>query len=495
MVAPRPSRSRRRLVTGLAVVAATLGLPTLTAPGALAQLPALPTSSPCGQLSPIAAPCVLAGKATESVAAECRRAGVADERCTDPTTRPVTRAARQAYLRSAVHRNAVFQSRLGDAVPLLQAQWLGTHNSFNSPSESPTISHSDSNQQLPLAQQLDLDIRALELDLHYLVRPTAARGREVVVCHGRPPGELDAGCTTEQRFSEVLAPVAAWLRASTNEDEVVLLYLEDALKNADAYASAVETLEGQLRRADGSSLIYHPAPTDRAANGCAPMPSGVTRDDIRDSGARVILVGNCAGGWAGTVFDWSGTHVEGGKTAAYRPFPACDATYGRNVYASKLVRYFEDSTFVATVVDPMRPPANPGALTPEKVAAMTGCGVGLYGWDQFLPDDGRIAASIWSWADGEPAGAGCTLQRADGRWAAEACSVRRRVACSAPSAGGPRWTVTTASLPFAAATAACRALDARFDVPRTGLQNNELRAAALAGQAVWIANRVKAERR
>src|SRR3712207_7384477 len=44
--------------------------------------------------------------------------------------------------------------------------------------------------------------------------------------------------------------------------------------------------------------------------------------------------------------------------------------------------------------------------------AMTDCGVNLFGFDQLLPSDGRIEATIWSWAKDEPRQpGGCALQR------------------------------------------------------------------------------------
>lgn len=44
------------------------------------------------------------------------------------------------------------------------------------------------------------------------------------------------------------------------------------------------------------------------------------------------------------------------------------------MYDAKIVRYFEDTTLVSNLLDPTRPPANPEALTPAKVQAMTNCG-------------------------------------------------------------------------------------------------------------------------
>lgn len=444
----------------------------------------------CTVLSPIAAPCTLLGKLADALSAACRNAGVPDTQCVLPLAHQVTEAARIAYLRSATHRTVQFQSRLGDALPLGQAPWLGTHNSFNSIGDAPTLSRSDSNQQLSLTQQLDVDMRALELDLHDLPRPAAPGGREVVVCHGQGPQELDAGCTTEPPFTSVLPQIAGWLNAPAHQDEVLLLYLEDELDNPAAYASTVATLDAQLRRPDGSTLIYRPAPSARSANGCTPLPLDVTRAQVRASGARVILVGTCATGWAGDVFDWNAVHVEGGSAARYRPYPACDASYDRAVYHDKLVRYYEDSTLVATLVDPTRAPADPEALTPGKVAAMTSCGVGLFGFDQLLPDDGRIAASVWSWADGQPAAASgaCALQREDGRWLSAACAARHRAACVRPHRV-PGWTLTRHAVRFAQAVRACRARGARFAVPRSGLQNQQLRQVARAGEMVWLAHR------
>ena len=118
---------------------------------------------------------------------------------------------------------------------------------------------------------------------------------------------------------------------------------------------------------DGSSLIYRPRASDRAANGCTPMPTDASRDDVRAAGAQVVIVGSCAPGWSADVFDWNASHVESGSTSGYQAYPACDASYGAGVYDSEMVRYFEDSTLVSALLDPTRKPADPEALTPAKV--------------------------------------------------------------------------------------------------------------------------------
>ncbi|BCI87870.1 hypothetical protein NIIDMKKI_30760 [Mycobacterium kansasii] len=144
--------------------------------------------------------------------------------------------------------------------------------------------------------------------------------------------------------------------------------------------------------------IYHPDPAGRATNGCVPLPLQTSRNDVRAAGAQVVLVSSCIPNWSADVFTWKGPEVESGSTPGYQPYPTCDVTYGSDVYATKLVRYYEDSTLVSALTKPTRPPANPAALTPAKVQAMTDCGVNLFGFDQLLPEDGRIQATLWSWA-------------------------------------------------------------------------------------------------
>ena len=474
-----------RLLRALLAALLTAGVLLAVTPSSGSAAPPPAPTAPCDAISPIAIPCVALGKTFDAVAAECRRVGIPDALCRLPLAHGVTQAARDAYRASWVHRTAAFQYGLGDAVPLRDAQWIGTHNSFNGLAYPLTVSRADSNQQLSLTQQLDIDVRSLELDLHLVPSILGLLGPKVVtVCHGQGPEVGNLGCTTESSFAKVLPEIATWLNAPANSDEVILLYLEDAVKDPAAYASIVGTLGNVLKRPDGSSLVYKPNAADKAANGCVPLPLGTTRDDVRAAGARVVLVGSCAPGWSGAVFDWNGVHVEGGRTSAYQAFGACDATYGPSVYASKLVRYFEDSTLVSTLLDPQRPPVNPEALTPAKVEAMTSCGVNLFGFDQLLPEDGRIQSTLWSWAPDEPraANGSCTAQGADGRWFAAGCTDARPAACL--DAGG--WTVTS-PVPYADAATACEAIGSTFDLPRTGDSNARLRAVAgPAGGGTWV---------
>ncbi|CAM2916138.1 hypothetical protein BST27_11440 [Mycobacterium intermedium] len=447
--------------------------------------PPSPTAS-CNAISPVAFPCVGVGKFADAAAAECRRVGIPDQKCVLPLAHKVTQAARDAYLQSWVHRAAAFQYALGDSLPFRETEWIGTHNSFNSLAHEFTISHADSNQQLSLAQQLDIDVRSLELDLHFMPRIERLGAPGVTVCHGLSAQVGNLGCTVEPVLATVLPEIANWLNTPANSDQVLLILVDNLMTDGQGDAQAVATLERALRRPDGSSLIYHPDLGLRAANGCVPFPLDDSRANVRATGARVVLVSSCVTAWAGTVFDWAGQEVQSGSTSGYQPYPACDATYPPSVYGSSVVRYFEDSTFVSALLNPTRPPNNPAALTPIKVQSMTNCGVNLFGLDQLLPEDGRIQATLWSWAPDEPrAGAGnCTLQGPDSRWVAAQCGDSHPAACQD---GSGTWTVTPAVVTFAAAAAACAALGSSFALPRTGDQNSRLHAVAEAVGGAWVA--------
>lgn len=424
-------------------------------------------------------------KLAERASAECRRTGVAtDEQCAPPVGHKVIRKQIAAYEGSWLQRTLQFQYRLGNAVPFRDAPWIGTHNSFNSPSEMPTLSHTDSNQQLSLNDQLRLDVRSLELDVHWTNSAHAGGQPAPVVCHGRGSNELHAGCTTERLLGDVLDDIVAWLR--THEDQVLLLYVEDNVDAAAGYGPTSAVLDAKLRDAKGRSLIYKPP----AGGSCRDLPMSATRQDVLNRSAQVVIVSGCGEGsaWRGLVWNWNSTHVEGGNDG-YRDFPVCDQDpdgdgrpeFGRDVYATKLVRFFEDSTWLSATVT-----GEGEGLTPEITGRMSRCGVDLFGFDQLLPEDGRLAALAWSWAPDEPSRAGdCRIQRADGRWIARRCTKRHQVACRRPDGG---WVVPLSLVTANQAERVCRQRSATPALPRTAFENESLReaAAAIDADGVWL---------
>ena len=480
------SHNRTRLLAA-AFATAALAAGGSAAP-ASAQLPDLEQT--CRDAEVVHGTCVGLTKLTERAAAECRRAGlVADESCALPMTRRVIRSEVKVHERSWLHRTLGFQYELGNAVPLRDAPWVGTHNSFNSTSEDPTVSHTDSNQQLSLTQLLRIDVRSLELDVHWNPSPRAGGQPAPVVCHARGADQLHAGCTTERLLPEVLAEIAAWLRE--HRDQVLLLYVEDNVDTPEGYDPTARALGEGLRNSDGKSLIYKPP----SGGACTDLPLSVTRDDVLAAGRQVVIVSGCGQGaaWRGLVFDWNDVEVEE-RNHGYRDHPVCDQDpdgdgrpdFGPEVYASKLVRYYEDSTFVAPAASNVGLASPDDGLSPETTRRMVRCGVDLIGFDQLLPTDGRLAALAWSWAPDEPSRTdGCAVQRSDGRWISRRCTKPAQAACRRSDG---RFVITLARVPAAAIAPACRQISARPVTPRTGSENESLRTAARAAGAdtAWV---------
>lgn len=192
----------RRLALPLLAVAAAAAVIAPAAPAA-AQAPI--TEASCTAAGAPRSACAGLGKLGERIAAECSRVGASDEQCATTVGRRVVRSEIRAFEGSALDRTLSFQRQLGDVLGLRDAPFAGTHNSFNSTSEDPTVSHTDSNQQLALADQLRLGMRSLELDVHWLPSPRAGGAFAPVVCHGQG----NAGCTSERLLAERLPEVVA----------------------------------------------------------------------------------------------------------------------------------------------------------------------------------------------------------------------------------------------------------------------------------------------
>ena len=141
---------------------------------------------------------------------------------------PFRRRDVRAHPRAAVGAGAG-KEELGS---LRDAPWIGTHNSFNSVAEmGQTVSTSDPNQQLSIDDQLDLDIRSIELDVHWFQRPGDSEPQPVV-CHAT---STHLGCSTEKPLGPVLDEVNAWLRDPAHANQVLFVYLEDHLDNPTGY--------------------------------------------------------------------------------------------------------------------------------------------------------------------------------------------------------------------------------------------------------------------
>lgn len=400
-------------------------------------------------------PCRGAEVVASALAAHCRFTLDDDQACTNlPLSPRVIRSRIADHGRSLLHRQLASQHVQSDSVAFVDAPWAGTHNSFNSVKQTPALSETDANQQLTLAQQLDLDMRSLELDLH------SWRG-DVVLCHGREEG---IGCTTERPLADGVAELAKWL--ADHPGEVLLVYFEDHLNAAGE--ARIPELVAPLR----------PLLTDGRS-----FPA-LTRDDVRAAGARVVLVGGAGStaAWRSRVFGWGPHEWES------RPhgFADCrNATGEAPPYDQpRLIRFFEDSTWLTHQAEFAGQSNADDGLRPDTVRAMVACGLELFGFDQLLPEDPRLPALVWSWGPGQdPADARCAVLGSLGRWVASNCSGRRPAACR----DGVSWRLAggRAGVSAKQARRACARLGAVFAAPRTARENAALRAVAGAGRP-WL---------
>ena len=369
----------------------------------------------------------------------------------------VTPAQMAAYEGSHTHRTLAFQHDLANDVPLRDAPWVGTHNSFNSTAEMGlALSAIDSNQRATLVDQLRMDVRSLELDLHWWVRPLAPGLHGPVVCHAQG---ATRGCTTEKSLWPVLGEVEGWLRA--HPDQVLLLYLENHLDGQAGNDAAA----GQLQARIGDLIYTRPGPV------CDPLPLDLTRNEVLAAGRQVVIVtSGCGAGsaWPALTFNWSPSHEE--ETAhGFQDFPGCGPNFTRADYGRTMIRYYEDSTWLTATVALTDGSTVNDPITPQIAGAMSRCGVDLTGFDQLMPADGRLEALAWSWAPGEPSAAGdCAVEGADARWRAVPCT---RVAPAACRTAAGAWSV-------AATPAGCATAGASHAAPRTGNEAQLLRLAA-----------------
>ncbi len=369
-------------------------------------------------------------------------------------------AAARADTGPAWARQALdLQHGIADDVPLANAPWVGTHNSFNSVAEMGLLlSPLDSNQQITIDDQLDAGMRSLELDLHNFPTVRNEVAIEPVVCHATEA----VGCTLEKPFRQVLAEIDGWL--DRHPAAILLLYLEDDLRTADAHALGA----GALGQVLGEKL-YKPG-----YGGCKKLPVGsLTRDKVRAAGAQVVAVAGGCGqgpGWPALVFNWDSHEEE--RPQGFRDYPDCGPDFRRAEYQRDIIRYYEDSTILTRLVSLLGASSVDDGIDVRTTAAFARCGVDLIGFDQVSRDDPRVAGAIWSWAPGQPSGpwhcATLRVERATpyGRWYSRRCAGRRRPLCRR----GEKWVIPGGRVSAARAAKACRRHKARNAAPRTGYE-------------------------
>lgn len=366
------------------------------------------------------------------------------------------------------------QRTLDQYAPLAQANFLMTHNSFNSTAYANIFSYwADPNQSLSLSDQLNAGVRSLELDTHWY--NSALR-----LCHGQ---NNHTGCAvTDRELKDGLQEVANWLRARPSE--LVVLYIEDHMDGH--YGDAVNYVHTRL-----GDMVYRPQ-----GGGCQGIPMTVAKSQLRQLGKQVLLMGGsdvCTSnsGWASWAFAGVGDYLSGyptGSTDAIVGGDECNySKYPRSFYNNHWVRFYEDRTWISsTFGDPDTP------ITADVVTKLQKCGVNLTGLDKLESGDSRRNAFVWSWDVNEPNDWGgnedCAQHWGNGRLNDAYCGNSMRFACKYSDG---RWYVTQAAGPWINGSNQCAsetAGAARYATPVNGYDNERLKQAKQAAGStdVWL---------
>jgi hypothetical protein len=231
-----------------------------------------------------------------------------------------------------------------------------------------------------------------------------------------------------------------------------------------------------------------------------------SRESIRNSGARIIITGNCGpGNWGAWVHErgarWKESGLDDGDD-----FPAypCAAERARENYANNWIRHYGDETGLSAGA------GTGGDVTPADARNMTRCGVNMIGWDNLVPFDERLENVVWSWRRDEPStvqSGYCASHDATGRFHASDCTVTAEIVKKKRRHRKPRyitvehftaqpfacfdginWSVSTAAARFSDGDETCAA-EGRgdFAVPPNGYENERLKDAKPPGDGeVWL---------
>lgn len=385
------------------------------------------------------------------------------------------------------------QRDLDADTPMVESLWLASHNSYNYPDQAHPASV-DPNQVVTITDQLNLEMRTIELDIHWAESPRCSGELQAIVCHSQTDHSTCFGSehTPDVFFDEI----RIWM--DNNPDEVIQLDLEARLSVATNPTRVCPGPAPSLDSGDGSEtvadlleeafgdLIY--TTTD---SGESNLPFSVTRREIFDANRRIVVASEQQDSysnntWLELVHSLASDSVRRQKANegdGFNAHPDCEGTfYSENQYRTLWTRMWEDTTNVGRT-------SNKVPFDSEQIQEMLKCGMNNPSFDQLRSSDIRLAAMVWSWAETEPAindEANCALHNTDGRFESADCAASYAYACA--NADNSGWVITAATGDWSNGAAACTAVNKQFATPQTGYFNQLLRQAKTTAGAteVWL---------
>lgn len=354
------------------------------------------------------------------------------------------------------------QHRLDYQVPLVDATFIGTHNSYN----ATDWGYPYPNHRRDPVDQLNGGFRVINYDVHTFgllnIREILCHfaGGSSLTCHG-----------SDQNFGDGLRNLNNWLE--NNPDEVVLLIIEDHI-NTRRHDEAANTIAREVH-----DKVYAPKASEPADGGrCRTLPVGtLTKQDVLDAGEQLIIAvtQDCStyANWEFWVWD---LYVDAYKGNEY-------SNVSR--YNDKLGIVYEDRSIFGG--------GGEDELGGDEIAAALRNGTALLGLDMALSND-RRASAVWSWNSGEPNNVNnedCAVQLSSGKWNDTSCTRSYRYACQSVIDG--KWAITPSSGPWSNGDAACAASVSQqhfFSVPVNANDNFLLTLAratsGAGGSGIWL---------
>lgn len=400
------------------------------------------------------------------------------------------------------------QRDLDADTPMVESLWLASHNSFNYP--TPEIpSSSDPNQFITIPEQLDLEMRGVELDIHWTEKPRCSGNLELLICHAFGNHSTCSG--TEPTVDGYFEEIRDWLIA--NPDEVIHLDIQAEYTVIDTRQPSTSTsappypvcpptspdptgaddpfkLTNALLKNIFGDLLYTPA--DSGENN---LPLQKTRNDIVAANRQVIVTSEQdSAEWLESVHKLSTVRKQGANRnigdGGFEAYPNCDSDLfdDANDFRTNWTRVWEDATTSGSATaNNTRGPLFP--VDESQIQEMLKCGLNMPSFDRLRANDTRLTAMVWSWAETEPAindEANCALHNADGRFESADCTATAAYACA--DANNTNWIIATPAGVWADGVAACNGLGLQFATPQTGYFNQLLREAKTSAGVtnVWL---------
>ena len=343
-------------------------------------------------------------------------------------------------------------------VPLFEASFFGTHNSYN----SEAYDYAWPNQALSVTAQLGLGMRAISFDIH-----DDGNGNPILCHDGYLDGTLCSN--NDSSFAAQYAEIIEFLEFFPFE--VVILIIEDHTTSASAL-SVKNTI-----KYSSSGLVYTPNyHYGHNPSNCddEPLPIvDVTKKNLLDARKRLLIVTDdpCEHSdvfWNKFIFKMN---YSANKASSF------SMNSGKMSTESALRLVYEDRAFAFW--------QSSNTLSKSETQDAIKNGVNIIGLDFPYTDGTHTEGLIWSWDANEPnfANGACAVQQSSGYWKIVGCGGGYRFACQDVNTGN--WRVTGGSGPFNAGQNACAGIPGpgnwQFALPANGNYNYQLKQARPTG--------------